>query len=54
MTTQKDSLKMTASALAAVFVTILLTLTFMDSTNFASIHRDSSSGFLMAIGTLVR
>ena len=48
------NLKSVTSAFAALAVTMLLTLTVADASNYAPVHRDGHSGFLAAISALVR
>jgi hypothetical protein len=54
MTMLNNNLKVTASALAAVFVTILLGLTFVDATSIARVHRSGDASFLVATSALIR
>ncbi len=54
MTILKNNLKVTASALGAMFVTILLGLTFVDATSIARVHRSGDTSFLMVTSGLIR
>jgi len=54
MTATNNKLKLTASAIAALFVTMLMSWTFVDATSLARVQRDGHSGFLTAVSALVR
>jgi hypothetical protein len=50
----KMNLKATASAFAALALTVVLSWAFVDATDTSKLTRDSGFGFLSAISTLVR
>ncbi len=51
---RKINFKATASAFAALALTMVLSWGFVDATSTAKLTRDSGFGFLSAISTLVR
>jgi|SoiMethySBSTD1v2_1073268.scaffolds.fasta_scaffold2065394_2 hypothetical protein len=54
MTTLNNNLKLTASAIAALVVTMLMSWTFVDATSLSRVQRHGDSGFLAAVSALVR
>ena len=50
----KINFKSTASAFAALALTMVLSWAFVDATSTAKLTRDGGFGFLSAISTLVR
>ena len=48
------NLKVVASAVAALALTMLMSWTFVDATSVARVHRDGSHGFVAAVSALVR
>ena len=54
MTALNHNLKVTASAVAALVVTILMSWTFVDATSLSRVHRDGGGAFAAAVSALVR
>jgi hypothetical protein len=54
MTTLNTNLKVVASAVAALALTMLMSWTFVDATSVARVHRDAGQGFLATVSALVR
>jgi hypothetical protein len=54
MTTYNFNLKVMASAVAALALTLFMSWTFVDATSVARVHRDGSQDFVAAVSTLVR
>jgi hypothetical protein len=54
MNATTQSLKVVASAVAALALTMVLSWTFVDATAVARVHRDSSPGVLTSVSALVR
>ena len=54
MTTYNFNLRVVASAVAALALTLFMSWTFVDATSVARVHRDGSQGFVAAVSALVR
>jgi hypothetical protein len=54
MTTYNLNLKVVASAVAALALTVFMSWTFVDATSVARVHRDGGQGIVAAVSALVR
>jgi hypothetical protein len=54
MNTSNLNLKVVASAVAALALTMLMSWTFVDATSVARVHRDGGHGFVASMSALVR